>query len=66
MRLRGGRSTALGQRLQNLHYVMKKDPQSYLPEVQGHLDNWNAALRAWERAPDSVHQELGELSWAAT
>ena len=62
MRLRGGRSTALGQRLQNLHYVMKKDPQSYLPEVQGHVDNWNAALRAWERAPDSVHQELGELS----
>ena len=49
MRLRGGRSTALGQRLQNLHYVMKKDPQSYLPEVQGHVDNWNAA--SWRCSP---------------
>jgi len=52
----------LGQRLQNLHYVMKKDPEGYLPEVQGHVENWKAALRAWESAPGSVHQELGELS----
>ena len=62
LRLRGGRSTALGQRLQNLHYVMKKDPEGYIPEVQGHLDNWKASVRAWERAPDLSHQELGELS----
>ena len=61
-RLRGGRSTALGQRLQNLQYVMKKDPEGYIPEVQGHLENWEASLRAWERAPDLVHQEFGELS----
>ena len=52
----------LGQRLQNLHYVMKKDPEGYLPEVQGHVENWMAALRAWESAPGSAHQELGELS----
>jgi len=62
LRLRGGRSTALGQRLQNLHYVMKKDPEGYIPEVKGHLQNWRASVRAWERAPDLAHQELGELS----
>ena len=62
LRLRGGRSTALGQRLQNLHYVMKKDPQGYLPEVKGHLDAWRAAVSAWERKPELPHQELGELS----
>ena len=61
LRLRGGRSTALGQRLQNLQYVMKKDPEGYVPEVQGHLENWRVSLRAWERAPELVHQELGEL-----
>ena len=62
LRLRGGRSTALGQRLQNLHYVMKKDPQGYLREVKGHLDAWRAAVSAWEREPELPHQELGELS----
>lgn len=62
LRLRGGKATGLGQRLQNLHYVMKKDPEGYIPEVRGHLDNWQASVRAWKRAPDLAHQELGELS----
>jgi protein SDA1 len=62
LRLRGGRSTALGQRLQNLQYVMKKDPEGYIPEVQGHLDSWKTSVQAWERAPTLPHQEFGELS----
>ncbi|EKX41505.1 hypothetical protein GUITHDRAFT_112478 [Guillardia theta CCMP2712] len=62
LRLRGGKSTALGQRLQILHHHLKKDPEGYLPEVTSLMKKWNGFLAAWEEATGERHQELGELT----
>lgn len=61
LRLRGGKATAYGQQLQQLQYVMKKDPESYLPELETQATNFHAKLRALELDPTGSHEELGEL-----
>eukprot|EP00960_Hanusia_phi_P056580 763318-Hanusia_phi.AAC.1 len=62
LRLRGGKSTALGQRLQILQHHLKKDPEGYLPEVTSLMNRWNSYLAAWEDSTADRHQELGELT----
>ena len=61
-RLRGGRASGLGQQLQSLQYVMKKDPEGYAAELDGQVATFQERLKAWESSPLQHHQELGELA----
>jgi protein SDA1 len=61
LRLRGGKATGYGQQLQQLQYVMKKDPESYIPELEAQVSVFHEKLKNLEFDPASPHEEFGEL-----
>jgi len=62
LRIRGGKASALGQRLQNLGFMMRKDPEGYVPEIENTFKKWGQHRGLWESTPYGVHKEFGELS----
>lgn len=62
LRLRGGRASMLGARLQALQWSMGKDPGGYVNEVQAQNAEWERSIKAWLNAPQVESKETGELA----
>lgn len=62
LRLRGGRATLLGGRLQALQWAMRKDPQGYVHEMETQKTAWEVAYKELQRSPSMENKELGELA----
>lgn len=62
MRLRGGRASILGARLQALQWSMGKDPGGYVNEMQAQKNEWERSVKAWLNAPQAESKETGELA----
>ena len=62
LRLRGGKASELGGRLQNLGFMMRNDPEGYIPEMETAFRQWYQHRGFWEQAPHGAHKEFGELS----
>ena len=50
LRLRGGKASELGGRLQNLGFMMRNDPEGYIPEMETAFRQWYQHRGFWEQA----------------